>query len=46
MKRFSVEIEIWLLAFAVCAAVTALAFAEMDVPVAHRVWVSVAISAR
>lgn len=38
MKRFSVEIEIWLVAFAVCAAVAAFCFIEIDVWVAHRLW--------
>ena len=38
MKRFSVEIEIWLLAFAVCCAVAAFSFVEIDVWLAHRLW--------
>ncbi len=38
MKRFAVAVRIWLLSFAACAAAAAFAFAEMDVPVAHRVW--------
>lgn len=38
MKRFSVEIEIWLLAFAGCSAVAAFCFVEIDVRLAHRLW--------
>lgn len=38
MKRFSLEIEIWLLWFVACAAAAAFSFAELDVRVAHRVW--------
>lgn len=38
MKRFSVEMEIWLLAFIVCAAVTAFCFVDIDVRMAHRLW--------
>jgi len=38
VKRFSVEIEIWLVAFVVCAAVAAFCFVEIDVWVAHRLW--------
>ena len=38
MKRFSLEIEIWLVAFAVCAAVAAFCFVEIDVWVVHRLW--------
>lgn len=38
MKRFSVEMEIWLLAFAGCSAVAAFCFVEIDVGLAHRLW--------
>lgn len=38
MKRFAVVVRIWLLCFVVCAAAAAFSFAELDVPVAHRVW--------
>jgi membrane-associated phospholipid phosphatase len=38
VKRFAVVVRIWLLCFVACAAVAAFSFAELDVPVAHRVW--------
>jgi membrane-associated phospholipid phosphatase len=38
VKRFAVVVRIWLLCFAACAAAAAFSFAELDVPVAHRVW--------
>jgi membrane-associated phospholipid phosphatase len=38
VKRFAVVVRIWFLSFVACAAVAAFSFAEMDVPVAHRVW--------
>ena len=38
MKSYSVVLRIWLLSLLACAAVAALCFAEMDVPVAHHVW--------
>jgi len=38
VKSFSVVLRIWLLALLACAALAALCFAEIDVPVAHRVW--------
>jgi membrane-associated phospholipid phosphatase len=38
VKRFAVVIRIWLLSFVACAAAAAFSFAELDVPVAQRVW--------
>lgn len=38
MRRFAIEVEFWLLSFVACAALTALSFVEMDVPVARHVW--------
>ena len=38
MKRFAIEVRVWLLSFVACAALTALCFAKIDVPVAHHVW--------
>jgi membrane-associated phospholipid phosphatase len=38
VKRFAIEVRVWLLSFVACAALTALCFVEVDVPVAHRVW--------
>lgn len=38
MKRFAVVVRIWLLSLVACAAAAAFCFAEIDVPVAHRVW--------
>ena len=38
VKRFVIEVRVWSLSFVVCAALTALSFVEIDVPVAHRVW--------
>jgi membrane-associated phospholipid phosphatase len=38
MKSFAVIVRIWLLSFVACAAAAAFSFAEIDVPVAHRVW--------
>jgi membrane-associated phospholipid phosphatase len=38
VKRFAVFVRIWLLSFAVCAAVVALSFARMDVPIALHFW--------
>lgn len=38
MKSFAVLVRIWFLSFLACAAAAAFSFAEMDVPVAHRVW--------
>jgi membrane-associated phospholipid phosphatase len=38
VKSFAVVVRIWLLSFVACAAAAAFAFAEMDVPVAQRVW--------
>ncbi|MDE2049633.1 MAG: phosphatase PAP2 family protein [Gammaproteobacteria bacterium] len=38
VKSFSVVLRIWLLSFVACAALAALCFAGIDVPVAHRVW--------
>lgn len=38
MKRFAVVVRLWFLSFAVCAAVAAFCFKELDAPVAHRVW--------
>lgn len=37
-KRFAAAVRIWCLSFAACAAAAAFSFAEIDVPVAHRVW--------
>lgn len=38
MKRFPVFVQIWLLSFVVCAAVVALSFAHIDVPIALHFW--------
>lgn len=38
VKRFSVEIEIWLLWFVACVAAAAFSFTELDVRVVHRLW--------
>jgi membrane-associated phospholipid phosphatase len=38
VKSFSAVLRVWLLSFLACAALAAFCFAEMDVPVAHRVW--------
>lgn len=38
MKSFSAVLRIWLLSLLACAALAALCFARVDVPVAHRVW--------
>lgn len=38
MKSFSAVLRIWFLSLVVCAAVVALSFAVLDVPVAHRLW--------
>jgi membrane-associated phospholipid phosphatase len=38
VKRFAVVVRIWLLSFVACAAAAAFSFAELDVPVARRVW--------
>jgi len=38
VKRFAVVVRIWCLSFVGCAAAAAFSFAELDVPVAHRVW--------
>lgn len=38
MKSFSAVVRIWFLALIACTAASALAFAELDVPVVHRVW--------
>lgn len=38
MKRFRVLIWLWLLSLATCAAVEALLFARVDVPIALRLW--------
>jgi membrane-associated phospholipid phosphatase len=38
MKHFPVSVQIWVLSFVVCAAVVALSFAHMDVPIALHFW--------
>lgn len=38
MKSFSAVLRVWLLSLLTCAALAALCFAKIDVPVAHRVW--------
>jgi membrane-associated phospholipid phosphatase len=38
LKRFPVVVRIWLLSFAACAVAVALAFTELDVVMAQRVW--------
>ncbi|MEO7207270.1 MAG: phosphatase PAP2 family protein [Steroidobacteraceae bacterium] len=38
MRRFPVFVQIWLLSFVVCAAVVALSFAYIDVPIALHFW--------
>ena len=38
VKRFSVELRIWLVWFVVCAAAAAICFAKIDVHVVHRIW--------
>ena len=38
MKRFAIEVRFWLLSFVACAALTALSFVEIDVPLAQHVW--------
>jgi membrane-associated phospholipid phosphatase len=38
VKRFPVFVQIWLLSFVVCAAVVALSFAHIDVPIALHFW--------
>lgn len=38
MKRFSAFLRVWFLTLVVCAAVGALSFVLLDVPVAHRCW--------
>jgi membrane-associated phospholipid phosphatase len=38
VKRFSVFVEIWLVAFVVCAVATALSFKHFDVPIALHFW--------
>lgn len=38
MKRFETVLKIWFLSFAACAAVAALCFKKLDVPVALHVW--------
>lgn len=38
MKRFAIEVRFWLLSFVACAALTALSFVEIDMPVARHVW--------
>lgn len=38
MKHFAVVARIWFVSFVACAAAAAFSFAEVDVPVAHRVW--------
>lgn len=38
VKRLRVFVEIWLLSFVVCAAVVALSFVRMDVPIALHFW--------
>lgn len=38
MRRFPVFVQIWLLSFVVCAAVVALSFAHIDVPIALHFW--------
>ena len=38
VKSFADVLKIWLLSFVACAALAALCFARIDVPVAHRVW--------
>lgn len=38
MNRFAAVVRIWLLSFVACAAAAAFSFAELDVPVARRVW--------
>jgi membrane-associated phospholipid phosphatase len=38
VKSFASVVRIWLLSFVACAAAAAFSFAELDVPVAHRVW--------
>ena len=38
MKRLAVILKIWVLSFAACAAVAALCFKRLDVPVARHVW--------
>jgi membrane-associated phospholipid phosphatase len=38
LKRFAAVVRIWLLSFVACAATAAFSFAELDVPVARRVW--------
>lgn len=38
MKSFSAVLRVWLLSLLACAALSALCFARVDVPVAHRVW--------
>jgi membrane-associated phospholipid phosphatase len=38
VKSFSAVVRIWSLSFVACALAAAFSFAELDVPVAHRVW--------
>ena len=38
MKRFTVFVQIWLLLFVVCAAVVALSFTHIDMPIALHFW--------
>lgn len=38
MRPFAVLVRVWLLWFVACAAAAAFSFAEIDVPVAHRLW--------
>ena len=38
MKSFSAVVRIWFLSLIACAAASALAFAELDVPLVHRLW--------
>lgn len=38
MSRFPVFLQIWLLSFTACAVLTALSFAQIDVPIARHFW--------
>jgi membrane-associated phospholipid phosphatase len=38
VNRFRVFVKIWLLSFAACAVLTALSFAQIDVPIARHFW--------
>ena len=38
MKRFLLFVKIWLLLLAICLVLTALSFAQIDVPLAQRFW--------